>query len=86
MMTEPDDARRAKDQTDMTARDRLRKVLLTSGLSDWVPLIEVITAITHYRLAETFPAQQDLALRTIQSEDGLVQTATIQHNGNSQSG
>ena len=53
--------------------------LLTSALYDWVPLIEVKTAIAHYDLAETLSAQQDLALQTIRSllEDGLMQIGDL---------
>jgi hypothetical protein len=74
-MTQPDDARRAESQMSMTAQDRLRTELLSSGLYDWVPMAEIETAITYYCLAETLSAQQDLALQTIRSllEDGLME-------------
>ena len=85
MMTGPDDARRSEGEESMSAQDRLRAVLLTSGLYDWVSLAEVTTAINHYRLAETLPAQQDLALRTIRSllEDGLMQIGDLPSKGSS---
>jgi hypothetical protein len=67
MMTEPYKAHRAGTPTATNAQDRLRTELLTSGLYDWVPLVAVQTAITHYHLAETLRAQQDLALQTIRS-------------------
>jgi hypothetical protein len=75
----PDEGRCAEKQKAMTAQDRLRAELLASGLYDWVPLAEVNTAITHYNLAETLAAQQDLALRTIRSlvEDGLMQIGDL---------
>jgi hypothetical protein len=78
-MTQPDGARSAEDQSAKTAQDRLCKELLTSGLHDWVPLVEVITAIAHYNLADTLPAQQDLALQTIRSlvEDGLMEIGDL---------
>jgi hypothetical protein len=79
MMIERDESRRTENETAMTAQDRLRSELLTCGLCDWVPMAEVMTAITHYHLAETVPAQQDLALRAIRSllEDGLVQLGDL---------
>jgi hypothetical protein len=79
MMTGPDPTRGSEDPTNMTALDRLRMELLTSGLSDWVPMVEVQTAITYYHLAETLPGQQDLALRTIRSllQDGLMQIGDL---------
>jgi hypothetical protein len=78
-MTHSDEARCADKRRAMTAQERLRTELLTSGLYDWVPLIEVKTAITHYNLAETLPAQQDLALQTIRSllEDKLMQIGDL---------
>jgi hypothetical protein len=79
MMTEPYKAHRAGPHMATNAQDRLRMELLTSGLYDWVPLVEVQTAITHYHLAETLRAQQDLALQTIRSlvEDGLMQIGDL---------
>jgi uncharacterized protein with GYD domain len=64
---------------DPGAKDKLRSILLTSGLYDWVPLVEVKTAIAHYNLATTPAAQQDLALQTIRSllEDGLMQIGDL---------
>jgi hypothetical protein len=78
-MIQPDGARPTQDLPALTTQDRLRRELLISGLSDWVPLVEVETAITHYHLAETLPAQQDLALRTIQSlvTDGLIEIGDL---------
>ena len=75
MMTQPDETRPPEDQTAMAAGDRLRRELLISGLYDMVPLIQVEQVITRNDLAETLPAQQDLALRTIRSlvEDGLME-------------
>jgi uncharacterized protein with GYD domain len=78
-MTQPDEARHVEDHSAKTALDRLRKELLTSGLYDWVPLVEVKTAIANYHLADTLAAQQDLALRTIRSlvEDGLMEIGDL---------
>jgi hypothetical protein len=69
-----DDSPRTEHQIRVDSQDRLRAELLTSGLSDWVPLAEVITAITHYHLAETLTEEQELALSTIRSllHDGLM--------------
>jgi hypothetical protein len=78
-MTHSDEARCADNPSAISAQERLRAALLTSGLSDWVPLIEVKTAITHYHLAESLPAQQSLALQSIRSllEDGLMQIGDL---------
>jgi hypothetical protein len=75
-MTHSDEARGADSRS---AQEQLRVKLLNSGLYDWVPLIEVATKITLYDLAETLPAQQDLALQTIRSllEDGLMQIGEL---------
>jgi hypothetical protein len=53
--------------------------LLTRGLYDWVPLIEVKQHITTYHLADTLSERQELALRTIRSllEDGLMQIGDL---------
>ena len=58
----------------MTPQDRLRAAMLSSGLADWVPLIEVNQDITRENLADTPQEQRELALRTIRSllEDGLM--------------
>ncbi|MCV7196792.1 hypothetical protein [Mycobacterium angelicum] len=63
----------------MTPQQRLRAELLTSGLDDWVPLVEVETVINRASLADTLAAQQDLALRTIRTllEDGLMQIGDL---------
>jgi hypothetical protein len=76
-MTHPDEVRGA--DCGISAQERLRAKLLNSGLYDWVPLIEVETKITLCNLAETLPAQQDLALQTIRSllEDGLMQIGEL---------
>jgi hypothetical protein len=65
--------------TAMATQDRLRRELLISGLHDWIPLMEAVTAITHYHLADTLPAQQDLTLRTIRSllADGLMEIGDL---------
>jgi hypothetical protein len=78
-MTERYKAQHVENPTAVNAQDRLRNELLTSGLFDWVPLIEVQTAITQYRLAETLRAQQDLALQTIRSlvEEGLMRIGDL---------
>jgi hypothetical protein len=78
-MTERYKAHHAENPTAMNAQDRLRNELLTSGLFDWVPPIEVQIAITQYHLAETLPAQQDLALQTIRSlvEEGLMRIGDL---------
>jgi hypothetical protein len=75
-MTDSDEARGADSRS---AQEQLRAKLLNSGLYDWVPLIEVKTKISHYHLAETLSAQQDLALQTIRSllEDGLMQIGEL---------
>jgi hypothetical protein len=51
--------------------------------NDWVPLAEVDSIIIDNHLAETRPAQQDLALKTIQSlaEDGLMEIGDIPEEG-----
>lgn len=76
-MTEPDKVARANAEA--AAQEQLRTELLTSGLYDWVPMIEVTTTIAHYHLAETLSQQQDLALRTIRSllDDGLMQIGDL---------
>jgi hypothetical protein len=78
-MTHSDEAHGADSRSGMTAQERLRTAMLTSALYDWVPLIEVKTAIAQYDLAETLAAQQDLALQTIRSllEDGLMQIGEL---------
>ena len=59
----------------MTARETLRAELLTSGLSDEVPLAEVETVINRLRLTKTTAELQELALSTMRSlvADGLMQ-------------
>ena len=47
MVTERDESGRGEGGTAMTAKDRLRSELLTCGLCDWVPMAEVMNAITH---------------------------------------
>jgi hypothetical protein len=73
-MTQPDDARRGDGTTHTSAQSRLRAELLTSGLHDLVSLAEVESIITHFGLATTTSAQQELALSVIRSvvEDGLM--------------
>jgi hypothetical protein len=68
---------------DQTAQERLRKELLSSGLYDWVPLAEVDSIIIDNHLADTLPAQQDLALQTIRSlaEDGLMEIGDLPDKG-----
>ena len=73
-MTHSDGAGGADSRSAMTAQDRLRMELLTAALYDWVPLIEVKIDISQYKLAETLPAQQDLALQTIRSLLGTRQS------------
>ena len=82
-MTQPDDARRGESQASITAQDRLRKELLTSGLYDWVPLAEVDSIILDNHLTETPSARQDLALNTIRSlvEDGLMEIGDLPSQG-----
>ncbi|BCO38323.1 hypothetical protein BMW24_018305 [Mycobacterium heckeshornense] len=79
-MTQPDQVRGAENQS---AQERLRKELLISGLYDWVPLVQVESVITRADLAETLPAQQDLALQTIRSlvEDGLMEIGDLPNPG-----
>jgi len=48
----------------MTARETLRAELLTSGLSDEVPLAEVETVINRLQLTKTTAERQELALST----------------------
>jgi hypothetical protein len=68
-----DDSRR--QESAMTARETLRTELLTSGLSDEVPLAEVETVINRLQLTKTTAERQELALSTMRSlvADGLVQ-------------
>jgi hypothetical protein len=69
-----DNSRPEDNSSVITPQDRLRAAMLTSALSDWVPLIEVNQDITRENLADTPSEQQQLALRTIRSllEDGLM--------------
>ena len=69
-----DNSRPEDNSSVMTPQDRLRAAMLSSGLSDWVPLIEVNQDITRENLADTPQEQRELALRTIRSllEDGLM--------------
>ena len=64
---------------DRNAYKRLRAELLVSGLSDWVSLAEVQQIISHFQLADTDRARQDLVLRTIRSllDDGLMQIGEL---------
>ncbi|GAB7142371.1 hypothetical protein [Mycobacterium riyadhense] len=73
-MNQHDEAHRANNQADMGPRERLRAELLVSGLYDYVPLVQIASTIAREDMAETLPAQQELALQTIRSlvEDGLV--------------
>jgi len=82
-MTQPGDARRVEGQASMTAQERLRKEVLTSGLYDWVPLAEVDSIIVDNHLTETLSARQDLALETIRSlaEDGLMEIGDLPGQG-----
>jgi hypothetical protein len=68
-----DDSRR--HESAMTARETLRAELLTSGLSDEVPLAEVGTVINRLQLTKTTAERQELALLTMRSlvADGLMQ-------------
>jgi hypothetical protein len=78
-MTNSEKADCADKRSATSTRELLRTKLLTSGLSDWIPLIEVNTAVTQYGRAETLSEQQRLALQTIRSllEDGLVQIGDL---------
>jgi len=82
-MTQPDENQPAENQPDRTPRDRLRAGLLISGLSDWVPLAEVETAIFHYRLSENERTRKDLAVQTVRSllEDGLMRIGDLPYPG-----
>ena len=62
----------------MTARETLRAELLTSGLSDEVPLAEVETVINRLRLTKTTAERQELAPSTMRS---LVATASCSSMG-----
>jgi hypothetical protein len=75
VMSQPDEARCAENQTAPTAQDRLRTELLTSGLDDLVPLAEVESVITGQHLAATTADQQELALSVVRSliADGLME-------------
>jgi hypothetical protein len=68
-----DDSRR--QETTMTAHETLRAELLTSGLSDEVPLAEVESVINRLQLTKTTAERQELALSTMRSlvADGLMQ-------------
>jgi hypothetical protein len=59
----------------MTAHETLRAELLTSGLSDEVPLAEVESVINRHQLTKTTAERQELALSTMRSlvADGLMQ-------------
>ena len=59
----------------MTARETLRAELLTSGLSEEVPLAEVETVINRLELTKTTAERHELALSTMRSlvADGLMQ-------------
>lgn len=59
----------------MTAQERLRAELLTSGLYDDVPLAEVESVSKQHQLTETISERQELALSTMRSlvADGLMQ-------------
>ena len=74
-MTQPDEDRRAENQTARTAQDRLRSELLISGLYDMVPLAQIESAITRDDLAATSTDQQELALSIMRSlvDDGLME-------------
>jgi hypothetical protein len=82
-MTHSDEASRTDKRSAMTTQERLRAALLTSGLSDWVPLAEVDSIIIDNHLTETLPAQQDLALQIIRSlvEDGLMEIGDLPDQG-----
>ncbi|MCV7078336.1 hypothetical protein [Mycobacterium szulgai] len=82
-MNQSSDDPRAETHPGLTPQQLLRAELLTSGLDDWVPLVEVETVINRACLADTLAAQQDLALRTIRSllEDGLMQIGDLPHPG-----
>lgn len=58
-MTNSSDSRGATNDTAMTSQDKLRTELLTSALSDWVPLAEVETVISYFHLADTPGARQE---------------------------
>lgn len=64
-----------RNSTALSAQDRLRKQLLTSGLYDLVPLAEVESVITGEHLAETPAEQQQLAMSVVRSlvTDGLME-------------
>ncbi|BBX98476.1 hypothetical protein [Mycobacterium lacus] len=82
-MTQPGEDHRAGNQPDGAAQERLRAALLISALSDWVPLAEVETAITHYHLSETRPTRQEFAVQTVRSllDDGLMQIGNLPYPG-----
>ncbi len=71
-----DDSRR--QESAMTARETLRAELLTSGLSDEVPLAEVETVINRLRLTKTTAERQELAPSTMRS---LVADSIMQFSG-----
>jgi hypothetical protein len=64
-----------RQESAMTVRETLRAELLTSGLSDEVPLAEVETVINRLQLTKTTAERQELALSTMRSlvADGLMQ-------------
>jgi hypothetical protein len=66
-MTQPDEAGYPENQTAITAQDRLRAELLTSGLYDLVPLAEIEPVITRERMAASLAEQQALALSVMRS-------------------
>jgi hypothetical protein len=79
MMTDHENGDAAASYPRSRPEERLRADLLTSGLTDVVPMIEVETVILNFKLAETLSDRQNLALKTIRSllEDGLMEIGEL---------
>lgn len=82
-MAESKDVSPAKDETARSQKDGIRRELLTSGLYDWVPLIEVMQVTSRYDASATTEAVQELALGAIRSlvADGLMLIGDLPYPG-----
>ena len=82
-MSESNDVSPAEDETARAQQDGIRRELLTSGLYDWVPLIEVMQVTKRYDASATAEAVQGLAVRTIRSlvADGLMLIGDLPYPG-----
>ena len=87
-MLESDNGPPEKNETAQAIRDDVRNDLLTSGLYDWVPLIEVMQVANRHSASAKTDAVQRLALQTIKSlvEDGLMLIGDLPFPGEKFSG